>query len=200
MQKLKPAAFVMENVKGLLSSSVDGERVFDRVIDDLRRVGGGSYRLVPLAPRSGQSFFEQMIPPPAFDFVVRAEDHGVPQCRHRVIIVGIRADIAAALDDDQITAVLLPKFKVPVLVRDVLKSMPKLRSGLSGRGDDEKAWRSETSRVMRSVSKVITELSDEEEKEFRGLGERVAREQSSAKPLPRMGGSYAPVPALVQEI
>jgi DNA (cytosine-5)-methyltransferase 1 len=196
LQRLKPAAFVMENVKGLLSSSVDGERVFDQVIDDLRRVGGGSYRLVPLAPRSGQSFFQQLVHPPAFDFVVCAEDHGIPQSRHRVIIVGIRADIAAALDDDQISAALLPKSKVPVLVRDVLKGMPKLRSGLSGRNDDEQIWRSETSRVMRSVSKVMTELPDDEEKEFRDLGEKVARELSSTtKPLPRTGGSYAPVPA-----
>jgi DNA (cytosine-5)-methyltransferase 1 len=186
----------MENVKGLLSSSVDGERVFNQVIEDLRSVGGGSYRLVPLAPRSGQSFFQQLVHPPAFDFVVCSEDHGIPQSRHRVIIVGIRADIAAALDDNQIRDAFLPKFKVPVLVRDVLKGMPKLRSGLSGRDDDEQIWRSEASRVMRSVAKMTTELPGEEEKEFRHLGERVAREMLSAtKPLPRMGGSYASVPA-----
>jgi len=99
LQKLMPAAFVMENVKGLLSSSVDGERVFDQVLMDLRRVGGAAYRLVPLAPRSGQSFFGRLLHPPAVDFVVRAEDHGIPQARHRVIIVGIRADIAAFGDD-----------------------------------------------------------------------------------------------------
>ncbi len=46
LQKLMPAAFVMENVKGLLSSSVDGERIFDQVLDDLGKVGDGSYRLV----------------------------------------------------------------------------------------------------------------------------------------------------------
>jgi DNA (cytosine-5)-methyltransferase 1 len=104
LQTLKPAAFVMENVKGLLSSSVDGERIFDQVLDDLSKVGDGLYRLVPLAPRSGQSFFGQIVHPPAFDFVVRAEDHGIPQSRHRVIIVGIRADIAAGLDGSQISA------------------------------------------------------------------------------------------------
>src|ERR1700688_647390 len=63
LQKLMPAAFVMENVKGLLSSSVDGERVFDQVLHDLRVVGNGSYRLVPLAPRSGQSSFGGMLHP-----------------------------------------------------------------------------------------------------------------------------------------
>jgi DNA (cytosine-5)-methyltransferase 1 len=92
LQKLMPAAFVMENVKGLLSSSVDGKPVFDQVLDDLSRVGDGSYKLIPLAPRSGQPVLDGMGHPPAFDFVVRAEDHGIPQSRHRVIIVGIRAD------------------------------------------------------------------------------------------------------------
>jgi C-5 cytosine-specific DNA methylase len=121
LQKLMPAAFVMENVKGLLSSSIDGERIFDQVLDDLSRVGKGSYRLVPLAPRSGQSFFDQAVHPPAFDFVVRTEDHGIPQSRHRVIIVGIRADIAAGLEDSQISASLLPQSRSRVNVRDVLK-------------------------------------------------------------------------------
>ena len=120
LQKLMPAAFVMENVKGLLSSSVDGELIFDQVLDDLSRVGNGLYKLVPLAPRSGQSFFDQVVHPPAFDFVVRTEDHGIPQSRHRVIIVGIRADIATGLDDSQIGAALLPQSEFPVTVRDVL--------------------------------------------------------------------------------
>ena len=64
LRTLMPAAFVMENVKGLLSSSVDGELVVDRVLDDLSKVGNGAYRLVPLAPRSGQSFLGQMRHPP----------------------------------------------------------------------------------------------------------------------------------------
>ena len=154
-----PAVFVMENVKGLLSSSIDGERVFDQVLDDLSKVGDGSYRFVPLAPRSGQSFFDQMVHPPAFDFVVRAEDHGIPQSRHRVIIVGIRADIAAGLSETQINAALAPAIRTLVTVRDVLQGMPKLRSGLSNGDDSEETWQSEASRIMRSVSKAAIGLS-----------------------------------------
>lgn len=196
LQALKPAAFVMENVKGLLSSSVDGERVFDKVIDDLRRVGGGSYRLVPLAPRSGQSFFEQMVHPPAFDFVVRAEDHGVPQSRHRVIIVGIRADIAAGLNDNQVDEALLPRSEVSARVRDVLKGMPKLRSGLSKGDDSAEIWRSEVSRIMRGVSKMTTALSGEDKKRFRSLGQSVALMLSSSTRFTRrIGGPYLGVPA-----
>lgn len=196
LRKLKPAAFVMENVKGLLSSSVDGERVFDQVIDDLRKVGGGSYTLVPLAPRSGQSFFDQMIHPPAIDFVVRAEDHGIPQSRHRVIIVGIREDIATGLDDRQISGELLSQAVSPVRVRDVLKGMPRLRSGLSKGDDSGEIWRSAASRIMRGISKVTTELSGEEKKEFKEVGEVIARTLSSATRIfPRIGGAYAGLPS-----
>jgi DNA (cytosine-5)-methyltransferase 1 len=128
LKTLMPAAFVMENVKGLLSSSVDGERVFDQVLSDLRRVGGGSYRLVPLAPRSAQSSLDGITHPPASDFLVRAEDHGIPQSRHRVIIVGIRDDLALGLKEGRFGAPLLPQSDSPVAVKDVIKGMPKLRS------------------------------------------------------------------------
>jgi DNA (cytosine-5)-methyltransferase 1 len=196
LQKLMPAAFVMENVKGLLSSSVDGELIFDQVLDDLSKVGSGSYRLIPLAPRSGQSFFGQMRHPPAFDFVVRAEDHGIPQSRHRVIIVGIRADIAAALDESQITAALLPQSQSPVAVRDVLKGMPRLRSGLSDGTDSEETWQSRASRIMRDVSKVAIGLSDDDKTEFRELGLSAALSLSATKRgRRRTGGPYADVPS-----
>jgi DNA (cytosine-5)-methyltransferase 1 len=165
LQKLMPAAFVMENVKGLLSSSVDGERIFDQVLEDLSRVGGGSYRLIPLAPRSGQSTFDKAVHPQAFDFVVRTEDHGIPQSRHRVIIVGVRADIAAGLDDVQISAALLQQSRCPVAVRDVLKGMPRLRSGLTDRDDREETWKFETSRLIFLGRKV-----------FPTLGRNVSRE------------------------
>jgi DNA (cytosine-5)-methyltransferase 1 len=195
LRTLMPAAFVMENVKGLLSSSVDGDRIFDQVLDDLRKVGKGSYTLVPLAPRSGQSFFEQIVHPPVFDFVVRAEDHGIPQSRHRVIIVGIRADIAAGLDDNQISALLLPQSESRVMVRDVLKGMPKLRSGLSNGNDSEQTWQSETSQIMRGVSKLVIGLSDDDSKEFRDEGLSIALGLSVAtKARKRIGGSYADVP------
>ena len=196
LQKLKPAAFVMENVKGLLSSSVDGERIFDQVLHDLRKVGNGSYQLVPLAPRSGQSSFGGMIHPPASDFVVRAEDHGIPQSRHRVIIIGIRGDIAAALDESKINAELLPRSEPPVLVQNVLKGMPKLRSGLSKGDDSDEIWKTETSRIMRVVSKTAIGLSDGDKRQFRDLGKSIAVGLSITKrTYRRVGGAYVGVPA-----
>src|ERR1044072_2306031 len=98
LERLTPAAFVLENVKGLLSSSVDGESVFEKVLEDLSAVHRRMYRLVPLAPRSGQLFRDWTSRPSATDFIIRGEHFGIPQARHRVIIVGVRADMARALD------------------------------------------------------------------------------------------------------
>ena len=54
LTQLRPAAFVMENVKGMLSSSLNETRIFERVLADLRNAGGG-YRLVASRPDTERS-------------------------------------------------------------------------------------------------------------------------------------------------
>lgn len=152
LDRLRPAAFVMENVKGILSSSVAGERIFERILEDLENVGreNGGYRLLALTPGSDTSALASSSPSPR-DFVVRAERHGIPQARHRVFVVGIRADITANLelpDDGQ----LLPSLP-EVSVEKLLGGLPELRSGLS-RKDDERAWRE----AVASALERLTEL------------------------------------------
>jgi DNA (cytosine-5)-methyltransferase 1 len=196
LQRLMPAAFVMENVKGLLSSSVRGERIFDRVLDDLSSVGNGKYKLVPLTPRSTQSSFENLVHPPATDFVVRAEDHGIPQSRHRVIIVGVHEDFAAGLGDWNAREPLLVQSKFPVKVRDVLKNMPKLRSGLSDRDDGDDIWRTQMIRLMRDVTNIAVRSVDEDEGNVREVGRSFSVGLSVAgRAFRRNGGPYADAPA-----
>lgn len=132
LDRLKPAVFVMENVKGMLSSRVLGAAIADRVFDDLRTAGDG-YLLLPLTAEG--NLLDDRHPR---EFVVRAEEHGVPQARHRVIIVGLRSDLARGRS-----------FRGPLLVRSqpsvdntvisAIGAMPNLRSGLS-RNDSETAW------------------------------------------------------------
>jgi DNA (cytosine-5)-methyltransferase 1 len=194
LKKLMPAVFVMENVKGLLSSSVDGERIFDQVLDDLSAVDGGAYRLVPLAPRSGQLHVPGFGHPPAFDFVVRAEHHGVPQSRHRVIIVGVRKDIADRLSFDALGASLLAESPSTVTVRDLLRLMPKLRSGVSRKEDSEQYWKTEASSLMRSVAASSSHLPADEDRAFSKLGSRIAEAVAKARRTNRRdGGAYADV-------
>ena len=110
LDRLRPAAFVMENVKGMLSSSVDGEnRIFDQVLKDLggEERGGGRYRLIALAPGERRQLDFSRFEPKGSDFVIRAEDFGVPQARHRVIVVGLRSDIATGISDRALTQLMV---------------------------------------------------------------------------------------------
>ncbi|WP_170759790.1 DNA cytosine methyltransferase [Ruegeria lacuscaerulensis] len=133
LHKLLPAAFVMENVKGMLSSKVDGGGIFSRVLDDLEAAGDG-YFLIPLSKATPEDGARA----PARDFLIRAEDHGVPQARHRVIVVGIRKDMAEGLHLEE---PLLGQPQAPVSVEQAIGDIPSLRSGLS-KGDTVEAWQS----------------------------------------------------------
>lgn len=163
LDRLRPAAFVMENVKGMLSSSVDGEnRIFDQVLRDLRgeRRGGESYRLIALDPRRRRQLDLGTFEPRAADFIVRAEDFGVPQARHRVIVVGLRSDLAADLPDLAL-ADLMVRHSLKATVGNVLGGMPPLRSGLSRGADTHEEWKRVVSDAMAFVAGIDTGLSDD---------------------------------------
>ena len=151
LEELRPAVFVMENVKGMLSAKVDGIRILDQVLEDLRNAGGGpdSYRLVPLVRQSiAELALDDWISPK--DFVVQAEDFGVPQARHRIIILGVRSDLVRnrAFGNG---AIGLSKADSRIPVRDVLNGLPRLRSGLTRQDDDSKAWEDTVSAAIEFV-------------------------------------------------
>ncbi len=156
LNRLRPAAFVMENVKGLLSSFVDGESMFDKVLDDLRTASDidGGYRLIPLIRRSEASDNDGNEHLESRDFVVRAEDFGLPQARHRVIVVGIRDDLVGELASRIVKDGLLISTTARANVRDVLGGMPRLRSGLSQSADSETAWREVVAAAMGQVARL----------------------------------------------
>lgn len=150
LEQLKPAAFVMENVKGLLSSSVGGESIFTKVLTDLGAIGGdvSTYEFFALSSGSDGVARLRLTRKPK-EFVIQSEAFGVPQARHRIIIVGIRRDLVSPIQDVQS---LPAENKVSkVTVRDILGGMPALRSGVS-RLDSIDAW---TDALVRSIKKVI---------------------------------------------
>ena len=130
LDSLNPLAFVMENVKGILSSSRQGRAVFGDVLRRLESAGAG-YVLYPLSPR--QTSHDGTNPK---RFVVRAEDHGIPQARHRVILVGLRSDIASRGVGDTLKL----RRQAPRSAWSVLDCMPKQRSRLSRGRDSAGAW------------------------------------------------------------
>lgn len=141
LRRLHPVAFVMENVRGLMSSLVDGQPMYSLVLEDLRNAAGpDSYRLHALGfDEEGRPRLQAAKDPS--DFLVSAEDFGVPQARHRVIVVGVRSDLADTSPlSDWVVSSVAPQ---QATLRHVLGTMPRLRSGLSSGADSFRAWRRE---------------------------------------------------------
>lgn len=156
LDRLRPVAFVMENVKGLLSSSVDGRaRIVEQVLSDLsgNRSEGEKYRLLAIASKATGQIELDAEGPDARDFLVRAEEFGIPQARHRVIIVGVREDVAEAIGPD-LLSVRMEGVEKPAAVRDVLGSMPPMRSGLSKSSDGPTEWRSALLTAIDAITSV----------------------------------------------
>jgi DNA (cytosine-5)-methyltransferase 1 len=141
IRKFHPTVFVMENVKGLLSSKVKEEGVFGRILSDLHDPGQGAmapgksspkYRIFSVA--TGDVFegaSSATLDPRSF--IVATEKFGIPQNRHRVILVGVREDVDSSRFKPLVEA------DDPVSVRAAIGDMPRLRSGLS-KGDSDSAW------------------------------------------------------------
>lgn len=137
-----PPVFVMENVNGLLSARVNGELVINRITADLASPkdalgissNGLGYRLYSLS--------EEDLPgdePDPRMFLVRAEEYGVPQARHRMFIVGIRNDI-------NVRPGRLKPHHAPTL-KQTIGNLPKIRSGISRGRDSYERWWAEISGI-----------------------------------------------------
>lgn len=140
LHQSKPAVFVMENVKGLLSAKVGGKLVFHDILRDLTDPGralgksrGVRYTIhslvAPVCFKPGDDP-EQI---DARSFIIEAEKYGIPQARHRVILLGVREEIGY-----QGNHVLRKAGQLSVF--DAIGGLPPLRSRLS-KGDSENSWR-----------------------------------------------------------
>lgn len=136
-----PPIFVMENVKGLLSSKVNGGGIFDQILNDLHEpyrnnvvAGKGDkkwrYHIFSLIkPIAGDGDYDPM------DFVVKSENYGIPQARHRVIFLGVREDMVKAHSAENILFIKKEQNDVKHAIGD----LPRVRSGLS-HSDTADAW------------------------------------------------------------
>jgi len=140
-----PPVFVMENVPGILSSKVNGEYIFEKILHDLRNPTDAiselnkstdkpdknySYRIYSLVKSADDS---HSLKPS--DYVIRSEEYGIPQARHRVILLGIRSDL-------NMKPSCLAKRSEKVPMWYAISDLSALRSRLSKENDSYECWRS----------------------------------------------------------
>lgn len=167
-----PPVFVMENVKGLLSAKTKESPVFRSILRDLSdpvkaymAEYGDSYS-DPVCP--GYRIYSMAAEPqyydagkaPVFsqnDFIIYTERHGIPQSRHRVILLGIRKDL-------DLEPGILPE-EGRVELGEVLKGLPELRSSLSKTKDSEKLWKSVLKQIL--APGILDETDEDVRKEIK---------------------------------
>ena len=122
-----PKAFVMENVKGLLS--MEKGKVIQVIKEEFENAGIGynvEYK------------------------VLKASDYGVPQFRERVILIGFRKDLNLFPEFPKKTV------EKPVTVWDAISDLPQIESGKGhDNADYETEQKNEYQKFMRENSKKV---------------------------------------------
>lgn len=145
IERFRPTIFVMENVKGLLSSKLSkdgGESMFDMIREDISLQGAYEIRSLVIPGDS----------PRPQDYVIRSEKFGVPQRRHRVILLGVQRGFEKSID------VLTPS-QEEATAKDVLSDIPGIRSVISPRrvdSPDEWANVRNQGRVLAGLGRLHT--------------------------------------------
>lgn len=167
LSKFLPDVFIMENVKGILTSKVDGKGMFEAILRDLSNtssalessrkasLGCPEYTLLPIHVGLGEIRDPDRATKDPSLFVIKSELHGVPQARHRVIIMGVRKDYA----DKALSVPGLALAKQFVSLRQALAGLPRLRSGLSKEEDDGRNWVKHVKRQRSVVAKALGKSS-----------------------------------------
>lgn len=142
--KFRPTVFVMENVVGILSAKINDKSIFKKILADLSRpidaVGVREngwkkssdelqYKIYPLTIEIEGS---NNADPSAY--IIKCEEYGIPQARHRVILLGIREDIP-------VKPTILNKQNRFVSAGEVLSDLPLLRSDFTKNRITAKEWK-----------------------------------------------------------
>lgn len=174
IQRFQPAIFVMENVKGILSSKVSGQRIFHSILKDLadpsralNQTYGSRYKIYSIVK---EAVFESGMEPTdvdSRDFILRAENFGVPQARHRVILLGVREDVATQ-------PTLLTEGAIHT-VAQAISDLPPLRSMVTKQKDGPEEW---FHLLQENLSALLSQAPSHEN--FRELFEVLRQTKSGA--------------------
>jgi DNA (cytosine-5)-methyltransferase 1 len=192
----QPKVFVMENVKGILSSrhgTTGKEPILFQILEDLRNPADAITNekdAASLLPKKRYryriySFVNRASAPEALkptDFLIRSEDWGIPQKRHRVILFGIREDVTA---EPKTLGDLFQHENVDAA--SVLSGLPRLRSRISKRKgvteDSSGAWL----KILRALGnrQVMSAITD------KSIRAAITHQLAALRPIEDTGKAFA---------
>lgn len=182
----KPPCFIFENVKGILSSRINGRNAFADILADLqepnladeeshhskRNSSRLHYRIFPLGQGANAFFSSKEVS----QYIIECEKYGIPQMRHRVILLGVRGDIDCCPEP-------LERDDYLVSLSEVIGDLPKIRSGLSREMDSGESW----VEAVRSVAEKSWLRDTSLDADLREL---IASSYMSLDPSLGMGGQF----------
>jgi len=156
----QPDVFIMENVRGILSAKLNGKVMFPQILKDLRKPGRvtklpnvPNYKIYSLVVDAENKINPQY--KDSADFLIRSEHYGIPQARHRVILIGVR-------DDINIVPETIKRTDDTITVKSTLNDLPQLRSGFSKSTDDSVAWTKSISKNAKKLRKILLQTYSKE--------------------------------------
>lgn len=165
LAKFRPTVFVLENVKGMLFK-VGGRNVFNEMFEQLQRPGGRNgprYCIQPVVQTDGHTGDWQPM-----DFVVHAEKLGLPQARHRVILVGVLECAAPSTQSIQTT-------EERFTVSDVIAGLPAIRSAPTD--SEVRSWPQFSKRLLRRCASYARSIDRSVAQHLRDLAEQAGSSQ-----------------------
>jgi DNA (cytosine-5)-methyltransferase 1 len=127
----RPRAFILENVKGLIGH--DGGETFKKVKEVLGEIGRGAYEVTTK--------------------LLNSQDHGVPQSRPRIYIVGIRRDCKQCdfSFPESLPRVSIEGFLDPVVRKPTMADLPP-KSNKTAHRNVKEVLRSLTAQGLRPLT------------------------------------------------
>ena len=201
LARFRPTIFVMENVRGMLSATVNGEPIVDRIFSDLR-----DPRRTLAEPSGGwegaaphYEIYSLVTPPhpdrrldPA-DYLIQSEQYGIPQTRHRVILLGVRRDATCRGVPGLLEPYSDPTTGEPaeIPVQRVVGDLPAIRSQLSRRKDVQEEWVQQVLSV--GEAPFMDELDRGEIRRGADVAAAICREVARSGTYPTNGGERLPI-------
>lgn len=134
LSEAEPEMFIMENVEGILSAKLaNGDKIFPHIkaalekpYKEAKKNKGATYILYSFVTAPDPNNEKPYDDGSAFN--IKANAFGIPQKRHRVIILGVRNNFK------KVESFIQPvNDNIKITISDLIDSMPELRSGISAR-------------------------------------------------------------------